>query len=146
MKLKDKMLILEANSQQRAERGRALIAPVLGGFVGEPVIETRTVAQLMASRPSGEPKALSSGLSPDEERTVIQESLDRHYMNLLDEPVPMLGNLTPRRAVKSTKGRERLVTWLKFLENGAAHGSGSPVAGCDLTWMWEELGIANLRR
>ena len=66
---------------------------------------------------------------------------------LLDEPVPMLGNITPRRAAKSAKGREKLVAWLKFLENGAArHGSGSPMADLDLTWMWEELGVANLRR
>lgn len=91
-------------------------------------------------------RALSSGLSPDEERAVIQESLDRHYMNLLDEPVPMLGNMTPRRAAKSARGREKLVTWLKFLENGAAHGGGSPLADCDLTWMWEELNVASLRR
>jgi len=117
------------------------------GLVGEPVIETRMVAQLMASRPAEESRVLSSGLSPEEERAVIQEGLDRHYMNLLDEPVPMLGNITPRRAVKSAKGREKLVTWLKLLENGAArHGDGSPMAGCDLTWMWEELGVANLRR
>ncbi len=146
VELKDKMLVIEANSQQRAERGRALIEPLIGGLVGVPVIEARTVAQLMASRPAGKSKALSSGLSPDEERAVIHESLDRHYVNLLDEPVPMLGNLTPRRAAKSAKGGEKLVAWLKFLENGAAHGGGSPMADCDLTWMWDELGVANLRR
>lgn len=146
VELKDKMLVLETNSRQRAEQGRALIARLLGGLVGEPVIEARTVAQLMASRPAGKSKPLSSGLSPDEERAVIQESLDRHYMNLLDERVPMLGNMTPRRAARSAKGREKLVAWLKFLENSAAHGGGSPVADCDLTWMWEELGVANLRR
>lgn len=147
VELKDKMLVLEANSQQRAERGRTLIEPSIGGLVGVPVVEAQTVAQLMASRPAGKSKPLSSGLSPDEERAVIQESLDRHYMNLLDEPVPMLGNMTPRRAARSAKGREKLVTWLKLLENGAArHGSGSSKVDCDLTWMWEELGVANLRR
>jgi hypothetical protein len=146
MELKDKMLVLEANSQQRAERGRALIAPVLGDLVDEPHIETRTVAQLMASRSAVKSKPLSSGLSPDEERAVIQESLDRHYINLLDEPVPMLGNLTPRRAAKSAKGREKLVAWLKLLENGAARQRGGiSMAGCDLSWMWTELGVANLR-
>jgi hypothetical protein len=146
VELKDKTLVLEANSKQRAERGRALIEPLIGGLVGVPVVEARTVAQLMASRPAGKSKPLSSGLSPDEERAVIQESLDRHYLNLLDEPVPMLGNTTPRRAAKSAKGRKKLVAWLKLLENGAArHGGGSPMADCDLTWMWEELGVANLR-
>lgn len=145
--LKDGFLVLGANSQQRAERGRALVAPALAGLVGEPLVEAKTVAQLMASRPAGKSDPLSSGLSPDEERAVLQENMDRHYMKLLDEPVPMLGNMTPRRATKSAKGREKLVPWLKLLENGAArHSSGSPMAGYDVTWMWEELGVADLRR
>jgi hypothetical protein len=43
VELKDKKLVLEANSEQRAERGRALIAPVLGELlVG--MTEARTVA------------------------------------------------------------------------------------------------------
>ena len=147
VELKDKILVLEANSQQRAERGRALIAPVLGGLVGEPLIAGRTVAQLMASRPAGKSKSLSSGLSPAEERAVLQANMDRYHMDLLDEPVPMLGNITPRRAAKSASGREKLVAWLKLLENGAARQEGtSPMVGCHLIWMWEELGVAGLRR
>jgi hypothetical protein len=147
VELEEKTLVLEANSLQRAERGRALIAAVLDGLIGEPVMESRTVAQLMASRPKGESKPLSSGLLPDEERAVVQANMDRHYMSLLDERVPILGNMTPRRAAKSAKGREKLVTWLKLLENGAAkQGDGSPMAGYDVTWMWEELGVAGLRR
>jgi hypothetical protein len=66
---------------------------------------------------------------------------------LVGEPVPMLGNMTPRRAAKSAKGREKLVTWLKLLENGAAkQRSVSSMAGYDVAWMWEELGVASLRR
>jgi putative intracellular protease/amidase len=147
VELKGKRLVLEANSPQRAERGRGMIEPVLGDFVDEPLVATRTVAQLMASRSPGKSEPLSSGLSPDEERAVLQENMDRYCVNLLDEPVPMLGNMTPRRAAKSTKSREKLVTWLKSLENGAArYGSGSPMAGCDWSWMWTELGVAHLRR
>jgi hypothetical protein len=147
VELKDKKLVLEANSQQWAERGRALIEPVLGELlVGKPLTEARTVAQLMASPPAGKSKALSSGLSPDEEQAVVHASLDRHYMNLLDEPVLVLGNITPLQAAKTAKGREKLVAGLKFLENGAArHASGSPMAGYDLSWMWEKLGVLDLR-
>lgn len=147
MELKDKMLVLETNSQQRAERGRALIEQVLRGLVGSPLVEARTVAQLMASPPAGKSKTLSSGLSPDEEQALLHASLDRHYMNLLDEPVPVLGNITPLKAAKTAKGQEKLVAWLKYLENGAAkHGTGTPMAGYDFGWMWDKLGIAELRR
>jgi hypothetical protein len=68
-------------------------------------------------------------------------------VNLLDQRVPALGNVTPRRAAKTGKGRQKLVAWLKYLENGAArHEAGSPMAGYDLRWMWDELGVADLRR
>jgi hypothetical protein len=144
--LKDRTLVLEANSQQRAERGRALLATALAELVGEPLVEAKTVAQSMASRPAGGSKPLSSGLSPDEERSVLQANMDRYYTSLLDEMVPMLGNATPRRAARSQKGREKLVTWLKLLENGVAkQGDGSAMADYDVTWMWEELGVAGLR-
>jgi hypothetical protein len=78
---------------------------------------------------------------------VLHATLHRHYMNLLDEPVPMLGNTSPLVAAKTAKGREKLVAWLKLLENGAArHASGTPMADYDLGWMWEKLGITELRR
>jgi hypothetical protein len=147
LELKDRMLILEGNSQQRAERGRALIEPVLCQLVGQPSTEARTVAQIMALRPTEKSMASSSGLSADEERAVLHATLDRHYMNLLDEPVAMLGNTSPLAAAKTAKGRERLVAWLKLLENGAArYATGTPMADYDLSWMWDELDITELRR
>src|SRR6266511_2435288 len=106
-----RMLVLEVNSQQRAERGRALVEPVLGQLIDQPLTEARTVAQLMVSRPANKSMALSSGLSADEERAVLHATLDRHYMNLLDEPVPMLGNAPPLVAAKTAI--ERLVARLK---------------------------------
>jgi hypothetical protein len=147
LELKQDLLVFEANSKQRAERGRALIEPPLGELVGEPLIEARTVSELMASPPADTPKAHASGLTRDEERAIIHACLGQHYVNLLDQQVPALGNISPRRAAKSAKGREKLVAWLKLLENSAAkHDSGSPLADYDVTWMWEELGVTELRR
>ena len=147
LELKNGRLVLEVNSQQRAAQGRALIEPVLGQLIGEPLTEARTVTQLMASRPADKSTALSSGLSADEERAVLHATLDRHYRNLLNEPVPMLGNTSPLVAAKTAKGRERLAVWLKLLENGAArYASGTPMSDYDLSWMWEKLGVTELRR
>lgn len=73
--------------------------------------------------------------------------LERHYRGLLDQPVPMLGNISPRKAARTKKGREKLVGWLKRLENSTAgQPADSPMASYDMSWMWEELGIADLRR
>jgi hypothetical protein len=147
IELEGKTLVLEANSPQRAQRGRDVIEPVLRGMVGEPSIESHTVAHLMASRPIGKSEEPLSSLSPGEEQTVLQVAMNRYYMNLLDEPVPMLSNMTPRRAARSAKGRDKLVAWLKLLENSAAkHESGTAMADYDVTWMWKELGVSDLRR
>lgn len=145
LEIKDDALVLEANSRQRSQQGRALIEPVLGALVGKPVIEIRTMAEMMEARPADKSEPLSSGLPPDEERAIIRENLERHYAKLLDEQVPMLGNITPRQAAKTAKGRRKLVDWLKVLENGALRDT-SPMGGYDLTWMWNALGIAELRR
>jgi hypothetical protein len=137
---------LETNSRQRAQRGRALLEPVIGPFVGAPVVETQTVADLRAS-PAPAKDRKPSGLTPEQERAVLQETLERHYKAVLDQPVPMLGNVSPRDAARTSEGREKLIAWLKFIENSnAQQDPGSPMAAYDLGWMWEELGIAQARR
>jgi hypothetical protein len=145
LELTGKTLTLETNSPQRAERGRILIEPVLAGLVGHTAIESKTTADMMTSRDADPPQKLSSGLPPDEERAALHTYLDQHYRGLLDEKVPMLGNITPRAAAKTAKGRKDLFAWLKYLENGIAKDT-TGMSGYDLTWMWDELGIAELRR
>jgi hypothetical protein len=143
----DQTLKLEANSPQRAQRGRALLDPVIGPFVGEAIVESKTVAEMAASSPADEARAPSSGLPPEDERAIIHETLERHYRGLLDEPVPMLGNVSPRKAAKTKKGRERLAGWLKLIENSTVRAEAhSAMASYDLSWMWDELGVADLRR
>jgi hypothetical protein len=147
VELEAEALVLEASSPERARKGRALLDPVIGRFVGDPVVKSQTMEELRAARPADQAPALSSGLPPEEERALIQEFLDRHYRGLLDEPVPMLGNLTPRKAARTKKGREKLVDWLKLLENSVAPDKADPaMAGYDFRWMWEELGVADRRR
>jgi hypothetical protein len=55
--------------------------------------------------------------------------------------------VSPRKAAETKKGREKLVGWLKFIENSTARQeANSSMAGYDMSWMWDELGVADLRR
>jgi hypothetical protein len=67
---------------------------------------------------------------------------------LLDQPIPVLGNKSPRAAVKTAKGRTKVVDWLKILENHTAKmvGHNDERATYDLSWLWTELGVTELRR
>ena len=60
--------------------------------------------------------AVQAALS-DEERSIVHQALTDHYRKTLDEPIPALDGQTPRKAVKSAKGRKKVIAWLKMLEN-----------------------------
>lgn len=146
VELRGRTLVLEANSPQRAERGRAMLAAALEGMTGDPIVVSGGADVMEAAAKGKSAKSLPRA-SPGEEREIIQAFMHKHYTDTLDQPVPMLGNKTPRQAAKSAKGREKVAEWLKFLENGAAkQDDGSPMAGYDVSWMWQELGVADLRR
>jgi hypothetical protein len=146
LEIKDGTLTLSVNSESRAQEGRALLEPLLRGLVGKPLIERQTIESMMVSSPKGG-ATIPSGLSPEEERSVIQKMLTDHYRRTLDEPIPALGNMTPRKAVKTAKGRAKVVAWLKFLENRTTRTPASdPMASYDFSWLWRELGIADQRR
>jgi hypothetical protein len=147
VELKARTLELHVNSEGRAERGRAMIAAVLGDLVGAPLMQRQTVEQALAERSDRDRAPQASGLSPEEERQAVHAALDQHYRRQLDEPIPALGNISPRRAARSTKGRGKLVAWLKLLENHAAkQDPAEPMASYDLSWIWRELDVAELRK
>ena len=140
-----KAVTLAVNSERRAEHGRALLEPALSGLVRAPLIERQELEQALAEK--GNKPTPPSGLSPEEERAIVQQSLEAHYRQTLDQPIPLLGNVSPRQAVGTPRGREKVAAWLKMLENnGMRRPIGDPMAGYDFRWMWAELGIERLRR
>ena len=146
VELKDKALILSVNSQSRAERGRALLSEALHGLLAQPLVEIQSLEQCMATRDSA--PAAKLNLSEDERRAIIHEGLDQHYQDLLDQPIPALGNKSPRASVKTSRGRDKVVDWLKTLENHTAKfaGHNDEMASYDFSWLWAELGVSELRR
>ena len=111
------------------------------------LIERQTVEQMMASPRDRSSAQDALRLPPDEERRIIHQGLTDHYRRTLDEPIPSLGNQSPRKAAKTGKGREKVIGWLKMLENHSAqHGRDDSVGGYDFTWIWKELGLGDERR
>jgi hypothetical protein len=112
---------LSANSRARAERGQALLTPLLGGLVGAPLTEVQTVEQVRASRPEREPAAADE-IPPDVRASVVHAAMDSHYRAVLDQPIDMLGGKTPRACARTRAGRERVAGWLKLLESQSRRG------------------------
>jgi hypothetical protein len=122
IEIRERSLIVNVNSAARAERAIDMLRAALGGLVTAPLTQIQTVEQMMAQQ-QNRPRAL------------------------LEQPVPMLGNLTPRAAARTKSGRERLVVWLKHLENRSRQPEATdPMATYDFTWLWQELKVEHLRR
>jgi hypothetical protein len=143
-------VVVTTNSRQRTERARAKLGAVLGAMVGEPSLEAETPEEVMAEREHGprhEEAPPELALSPDEKRRLVHSCLDDHYRRTLDQVVPMLDGMTPREAAKTAAGRAKVATWLKYLENQSRrrHEAGDPLATYDSSWLWTELGVAELR-
>jgi hypothetical protein len=147
VELTAKAVTLSVNSEARAARGRALLEPVLAGLVRAPLVERQTVEQMMALSRDRSSAQDALRLPPDEERRIIHQGLTDHYRRTLDEPIPSLGNQSPRKAAKTAKGREKVIGWLKLLENHSSQqGRDDPVGSYDFTWIWKELGLGDERR
>lgn len=119
------MLVLSANSKPRADRAKVMLKSVLKGQLGQPHTQIRSLEELAA---------LEDGESP-----AVGDILEK----LLDLPLDVLDELTPREAVKTKKGRDQVVKWLKEMEEWAR--DRPEAEGYDFGWMWEELGLAGLR-
>uniref|UniRef100_E6VP03 Antitoxin Xre/MbcA/ParS-like toxin-binding domain-containing protein n=1 Tax=Rhodopseudomonas palustris (strain DX-1) TaxID=652103 RepID=E6VP03_RHOPX len=141
--LEDDTLVLCVNSQQRCDRGCALLTEILGPRVGLPLIRTEAVEEMLESSRAAMPTP--DEIPEHERRAVVHDHLERHYRETLDRPVAMLDGQTPRQAVEDESGRAKVVDWLKLIENRTAKSDG-PMADYDFGWLWAELGVANLRR
>ena len=146
VELTENAVVVSVNSMARAERVTALLRTALGGLVAAPLTQIQRIEQMLAEQ-QDRPRP-ASDIPLEIQTKLIHAALDKQYRALLDQPVPMLGNRTPRAAARTAHGREKLAAWLKHLENRSRQqpNAGDPMASYDFAWLWRELKVTNLRR
>jgi hypothetical protein len=144
LRLESGRLIADVNSHRRAERLKKEVAKRLGGRAT--LVET-AVADMAEAL---EAAATSEEIGRDVRRTfdddspegqALQEAVFRgHWEAWLDERVPALDNRTPRQAMKSARGRERLDALLADFER---RDSGHRIDGVPVVrWLRAQLGVS----
>ena len=144
------VLTLTTNSMGRAQRGQDMLETLLRGLIGPALSSLQTPEQLLeerdARRQDAGAREPADAIDPGIAAEIIHNTLDQHYRQILDESIPALGNKTPRQCARSKKGRERVIEWLKDLENNelrraASHGQPP----YDSRWLWDELKLEQYR-
>jgi hypothetical protein len=57
-----------------------------------------------------------SDIAPEQLDWIIQSHKQQHYENWLNEPIPALGNKTPRQAIRNKSGRAKVTALIKDIE------------------------------
>lgn len=127
-------LVLETNSRDRLERGKALLAEIVGRDVEHAMDRLQDPWQAIAE----EAESHAQRRDPAEARRIASEARLR-VEAWLDEKVPALGDRTPREAARTRKWRPRLVEMLKDHENHFARLAGDGIV--DLGPIYDELGL-----
>ena len=82
-------------------------------------------------------------LPPEVMAQAIEQVLHRHFANWADETIAALGGLTPRQAITTPSGLERVKGLLREYEDGEQRQSaaqGRPAVSYQ--FLWDALGIS----
>jgi len=131
-----------------AATGRAWFDALAGGSVKfrlQEVSDPKGMLSRAAASPARTvPSArLPEGLDPNELAQAIAGVVKRSYARWADEPIPALNGQTPRQAIATAAGLERVKGLLRSYEDGEAQMAAQQGRGeISYQFLWDELGLA----
>ena len=132
-------LTLECMSRERLERGKKRLLDLLRGSVRHRVDEFEDIHVAMERR-EGKGEA-AKPLKNEEARAMLASMMQKHMSAWPDKEIPALGVKTPREALATKAGREKVLDLIKDLENGEARKKKAGEPFIDLGLLRSELGI-----
>jgi hypothetical protein len=133
-------LVFETTSRRRAERGRAMVEALVGDAVRFRATRYEDIAEAVKKAPPAS-EARSSPIPPEIEARIVAEFYEKHYRKWVDQPIPALGNRTPRHAARLKSMRPKLVALLKGMETMSARNRREGRFAYDFGWIWAEVGL-----
>ena len=136
---------LFCRTKSLADKGRAWFEALTGDSVKHLTRElTDPKGAIAAGGDERSSKSVGSTDIPPEEMTrILEEAAKRIYVDWADNPIPALGDLTPREAMVSSGGLERVKGLLRSYDQSeqdlAREQGRSPVS---LQFLWDDLGIS----
>ena len=131
------MLTIEANSEKRAN---SVLLEIDSRLNKEEVSYLRTEKKSMKDM-IAEPHEKEDNPCDDspEIQAMLKQLSKKHWAEWLDQKIPALENVTPREAVKTDLGRERLEAL--FVDFHQKNQSGTSQCPVDLNYLRHEIGI-----
>jgi hypothetical protein len=131
-------------TQHLANEGRAWLEAVAGRAVGHLTREVTDPRSTSARKDATRRSGTAPKLEPEAMTALLEQVMRKQYANWVDEPIPMLGHQTPREAVATSAGLERVKALLRSYESDEARmagGDGRPPMSYQ--FLWDVLGISH---
>lgn len=141
LKIEGKKLIIDVNSEQRANIVEDFFKTNLTSFFEKPI---RTLNDLKSQQEEMKnSKDLKTGFSVEGEEKLKEQFFDQHYRNWLDSPLPALKGKTPRAAAKTKTGIQHVINLLKDMINMELQAvkQGIKTSSYNFDWVFSELNI-----
>ncbi len=145
-------LVLETNSVERGSRGRAVLETAAGAAIRYRItshenatlaLKRRVREQALGGGDDDTDEPEVSAIPMDVQEALVLEYQGKHYRSWVDEPVPALDGLTPRKAASQWKMRGRVEELIHGLEAMYQDALRARRPAYDPSWMWNELGLAD---
>jgi hypothetical protein len=133
-------VMFETTSQKRAEKARDLLPGIMNRSVRFRAISYEDVEQALKRAPTTAQRK-EPDIPVEQQREILGGYYEEYYRKWLDEPVPALGNRTPRHAARLKTARPKLIALLKDFESHSERQRRSGEIAYDFSWMWAELGL-----
>lgn len=129
-------------TQKMADEGRAWFDALAGTSVKHltrEVTDPRSAAALAGASRKSDP---APALDPEAMATLMEQVVRSHYVHWADEPIAALGDQTPRQAIATPAGLERVKGLLREYEAGeAAMAQRDGRREVSFQFLWEALDI-----
>jgi hypothetical protein len=133
--IEDGRLIFHSDSEDLAERGRRMIEHAAGDAVR--YAGTRTEEPDVAEDDDEAPP-----VPPEVEAEVLNRHYDAHYRRWLDEALPALAGLSPRKAAQVPSLRPQVAALLREIEDRLQRAREAGEFAYDARWLRETLAVA----
>ncbi len=139
-------LTAEVNSAPRAAEFKRLVSERLGEKAHYRATEIQSMERLLAEARANSPRATAQAdadqaalMAQPEVQAQLRDMLTRHYEAWVDEELPALRGKTPREAVRTAPGREKVEALIRDIERmGPGMGGYDPSVADNLR---KRLGI-----
>ncbi len=132
-----------ARSRTMADDGREWLEEVAGdaiAWITREIIDPMSVMDELSAKPR---TTSSRPLDPSELPEGFHQQLyEQIYGDWADEPIPALGDRTPRQALETPEGKRQVVELLESYERGERKQAAAQQRDeADLGFLWRELGL-----